>query len=284
MANLNSMSSFLLLARGGGKNGFMSSRDAFLSAHYIQFEIMMWLSQPIPKSKERFHSRKFMKLFSEEDWKIILFNKMSITGRANNSVFSYRTNNPKTMDSARDGCLEFWWNSPSLKMILLLKSSDQDLVRLLTLAPSITVPMDTSVKGFTTRWLRNQWKSWMENLRNFSLFPFICKLDDPEEVDDMSNWPKANPYAWWNNSLMPNVYWLGTKADYDDLGLEPSGRHGIYDQADESARSRHRKDVTTREKLMAALQKPWHRSLRKILCCWFWLRKHQRLCQRWSAL
>ena len=33
--------------------------------------------------------------------------KMSITGRANNSVFSFRTNNPKTMDSARDGCLEF---------------------------------------------------------------------------------------------------------------------------------------------------------------------------------
>lgn len=33
--------------------------------------------------------------------------KMAIVNNVTNSIFSYRTNNPKTMDSARDGCLEF---------------------------------------------------------------------------------------------------------------------------------------------------------------------------------
>ena len=33
--------------------------------------------------------------------------KQQITNTTTNSVFSYRTNNPKTMDSARDGALEF---------------------------------------------------------------------------------------------------------------------------------------------------------------------------------
>ena len=93
------MSSFLLWPIRGVVEWFMSSRDAFLSALLSQFEIMMLTIQPIPKTG-KVSSKEFMKLFSEEDWKIILFSKMSITGRANNSVFSYRTNNPRTIRSA----------------------------------------------------------------------------------------------------------------------------------------------------------------------------------------
>ena len=56
----------------------------------------------------------------------------------------------------------------------------------------------------------------------------------------MSNWPKANPMFDETTPYAKRLL-ARTKADYDDLGLETIRQTGIYDQADESARSRHRK-------------------------------------------
>ena len=39
------------------------------------------------------------------------------------------------------------------------------------------------------------------SIEESTLFPFICKLDDPDEVDDMKNWPKANPSLPYNETL-----------------------------------------------------------------------------------
>ena len=70
-------------------------------------------------------------------------------------------------------------------------------------------------EGFYDKMIEKSMKILNGELDEFRLFPFICKLDDPEEVDDMSNWPKANPMLDETTPYAKRLL-ARTKADYDD--------------------------------------------------------------------
>ena len=110
-------------------------------------------------------------------------------------------------------------------------------------------------EGFYDKMIEKSMKILNGELEEFRLFPFICKLDDPEEVDDMSNWPKANPMLDETTPYAKRLL-ARTKADYDDLGLEPSGRQEFMTKRMNLPEADIEKDVTTREKLMAAFRSP----------------------------
>ena len=178
--------------------------------------------------------------------------KMSITGRGNNSVFSYRTNNPKTMDSARDGCLEFdeihqFENDSAVK---IQRSGLGKIAHARTFYNGTNGHVR---EGFYDKLIEKSMKILNGELDEFRLFPFICKLDDPEEVDDMSNWPKANPMLDETTPYAKRLL-ARTKADYDDLELEPSGRQEFMTKRMNLPEADLEKDVTTRDKLLATLR------------------------------
>ena len=243
----------LTLSRGGGKNGFMSSRAAFfISPLYPVRDYDVTITA---------NSEKQGKVSFEEVYETVqrrgledhyYLTKMSITGRGNNSVFSYRTNNPKTMDSARDGCLEFdeihqFENDSAVK---IQRSGLGKIAHARTFYNGTNGHVR---EGFYDKLIEKSMKILNGELEEFRLFPFICKLDDPEEVDDMSNWPKANPMLDETTPYAKRLL-ARTKADYDDLELEPSGRQEFMTKRMNLPEADLEKDVTTRDKLLATLR------------------------------
>ncbi|WP_270993878.1 terminase TerL endonuclease subunit, partial [Listeria seeligeri] len=65
-----------------------------------------------------------------------------------------------------------------------------------------------------------------ENL-NDRMFPFICKLDNPEEVKNEAMWEKANPA--FEKPLSPRSKRLLNKVrkQYEALTNNPSGREAF---------------------------------------------------------
>ncbi|HFU3707567.1 TPA: terminase TerL endonuclease subunit [Streptococcus suis] len=244
---------FITLARGGGKNGFMSTRDNFfISPLYPVKNYDVTITA---------NSEKQGKVSFEEVYETIqarglenhfYLTKMSIVGRENNSVFSFRTNNPKTMDSARDGCLEFdevhqFENDSAVKV---------QRSGLGKIAHARTFYNGTNGyvrEGFYDKLIEKSMQILNGELDEFRLFPFICKLDTPEEVDDERNWSKANPMLDEDTPYAKRLY-ARTKADYDDLELSPSGRQEFMTKRMNLPEADIEKDVASRDKLLACLR------------------------------
>lgn len=245
----------LTLARGGGKNGFMSARDNFfISPLYPVRDYDVTITA---------NSEKQGKVSFEEVYETVqrrglenhfYLTKMSITGRDNNSVFSFRTNNPKTMDSARDGCLEF----DEIHQFEDDKAVKVQRSGLGKIAHARTFYNGTNGyvrEGFYDKLIEKSMQILNGELDEFRLLPFICKLDSADEVDDMRNWSKANPMLDENTPYAKRLL-ARTKADYDDLELEPSGRQEFMTKRMNLPEADLEKDVTSREKLLATLRAP----------------------------
>lgn len=243
------------LARGGGKNGFMSARSSFfISPIYPIRDYDVTITA---------NSEKQGKVSFEEVYETIqrrgledhfYLTKMSITGRANNSVFSFRTNNPKTMDSARDGCLEFdeIHQFENDKAVKVQRSGLGKIAHVRTFYNGTNGYVR---EGFYDKLIEKSMQILNGEVDDFRLFPFICKLDSADEVDDMKNWPKANPMLDESTPYAKRLL-ARTKADYDDLELEPSGRQEFMTKRMNLPEADLEKDVTTRERLLACLRSP----------------------------
>src|SRR5690625_216067 len=84
-----------------------------------------------------------------------------------------------------------------------------------------------------------------------TLFPFICKLDDPDEADDFEMWEKANPML--ENPLTDYAQNLfeTMKEEYDDLEIDPSGREEFMTKRMNLPEEDIEKSVATWEEIWA---------------------------------
>lgn len=245
---------FITLARGGGKNGFMSTRDAFFTSPLYPIRNY---DVTITANSEKQGKVSFEEVYETIQQKGLenhyYLTKMAITGRMNNSVFSYRTNNPKTMDSARDGCLEF-------DEIHQFEDSRPVEVQRSGLGK---IPHPRTFYSGTNGYVRGGFYDKLTDrsmmilngeTKDFRLFPFICKLDNPDEVVDTKLWDKANPMLNENSAYAKRLI-VQIKKDYDNLELEPSGRQEFMTKRMNLPEADLEKDVTTREKLDATQRK-----------------------------
>lgn len=245
----------ITLARGGGKNGFMSTRDAFfISPLYPVKNYDVTITA---------NSEKQGKVSFEEVHETIqarglennyYLTKMAIIGKVNNSTFSFRTNNPKTMDSARDGCLEFdeIHQFEDDRAVKVQKSGLGKIPHARTFYNGTNGYVR---EGFYDKTIAKSQQILDGNVEDFRLFPFICKLDNPKEVTDVQNWPKANPMLDEESDYAKRL-WDVTKADYDDLELSPSGRQEFMTKRMNLPEADLEKDITSREKLLATQRQP----------------------------
>lgn len=245
----------ITLARGGGKNGFMSTRDAFFISPLYPIKNY---DVTITANSEKQGKVSFEEVYETIQAKGLenhyYLTKMNITGRANNSVFAFRTNNPKTMDSARDGCLEF----DEIHQFEDTKAVDVQRSGLGKIAHPRTFYNGTNgyVRGgFYDKMIEESVQILKGEVDDFKLFPFICKLDEPEEVNDPANWPKANPMLDEDSPYAKRLF-AQVKKDYDKLELNPSGRQEFMTKRMNLPEADLEKDVTTREKLLATLRQP----------------------------
>lgn len=243
----------ITLARGGGKNGFMSTRDNFfISPLYPVHNYDVTITA---------NSEKQGKVSFEEVYETVqrkglenhfYLTKMSIVGRNHNSVFSFRTNNPKTMDSARDGCLEFdeIHQFEDDKAVKVQRSGLGKVPHARTFYNGTNGYVR---EGFYDKMIEKSSQILSGQLDDFRLFPFICKLDNPEEVNDPKNWAKANPMLDEDTPYAKRLL-ARTKADFDDLELSPSGRQEFMTKRMNLPEADLEKDVTSRAKLLATLR------------------------------
>lgn len=245
----------LTLARGGGKNGFMSTRDNFfISPLYPVRNYDVTITANSEKQGKVSFEEVYETVQARGLEKHFYLTKMAIHGRVNNSVFSFRTNNPKTMDSARDGCLEFdeIHQFEDDKAVKVQKSGLGKVAHARTFYNGTNGYVR---EGFYDKLIEKSAMILSGDLEDFRFFPFICKLDNPDEVDDMAMWPKANPMLDENTPYAKRL-WAVTKSDYDDLELSPSGRQEFMTKRMNLPEADLEKDVTSREKLLACLRSP----------------------------
>lgn len=241
------------IARGGGKNGFMSARDSFFISplHGISnYDVT------ITANSEKQGKVSFKEVYETVQLKRLehqfYLTKMAITNRVTNSIFSYRTNNPKTMDSARDGCLEF-------DEIHMFENSDiVDIQRsgLGKIENPRTFYNGTNGhvrEGFYDRILERAQKIFSGEAKGDRLFPFICKLDTIDEMDDPKLWSKANPMFEENSPYAKRLYSTVMK-EYRKLEEEPSGRREFVVKRMNFTEGDTERDIATHDQLMATNQ------------------------------
>ena len=203
---------FVYMGRGGGKNGYLSFEDFCLTTptngirqYHIDIcanseeqaktsfdEIYDVLENPQSKELGK-------KLRHNFKW-----NKTEIINLATGSKIKYRTNNAKSKDGMRSGKVDFdeihafedWANLNVFTTGLGKKA-----------CPRITyVTTDGDVRDGPLDALKERAFAILKGERADNGFlPFVCRLDDDEEVHDESNWPKANPSLPYKPELMQEI-------------------------------------------------------------------------------
>ena len=243
----------ITIARGGGKNGFMSSRDSFfISPLYDVRNYDVTITA---------NSEKQGKVSFKEVHEMVQRNRLeqqfyltltAIKNTVTNSVFSYRTNNVKTMDSARDGCLEF----DEIHQFESSKPVDIQRSGLGKIEHNRTFYNGTNGyvrEGFYDKIIERAEKIFSGESKNDRLFPFICKLDNIDEMSNPEAWSKANPMFEEETPYAKRLYSTVMK-EYLKLEEEPSGRQEFVIKRMNFTEGDDEKDITTTEKLMATNQ------------------------------
>jgi phage terminase large subunit-like protein len=135
----------------------------------------------------------------------------------------FRTSNGETKDGLRDGAVVF-------DEIHQYESNKDVRVHISGLGKKpnpreFYIGTDGYVRdGFLDKLKEKAMKVLNGEARPNALFPFICKLDDESEVEDPSNWEKANPMLSEPRSEYAQGLFETIKEEYEDLEDDPSNR------------------------------------------------------------
>nr|WP_263313622.1 terminase TerL endonuclease subunit [Mammaliicoccus sp. Marseille-Q6498] len=215
---------FIMMARGAGKNGLISA----LSHYFISglHEINNYNISIVATSEEQAKT-SFEEVFNcikTHDLNDVFDNrKAHITSYETNSYIKYRTSNASTKDGLRDGCVIY---------DEIAAYENWDTVNVFSSGlGKVKHPREffISTDGFTRDGFIDKMKDRVKEILNGSelddpMFPFICKLDDPKEVDDIKMWEKANPMFCEPRSDYAKGLFRKVHIQYKQLANNPSNR------------------------------------------------------------
>ncbi len=211
---------FVLMGRGGGKNGYLSFEDFCLITEtngvaYYDIDICANSEEQAKTSFDEIYNilenPKWRKLFEKN----FRWNKTEIQNKKTRSKIKYRTNNPKGKDGLRSGKVDFDephayenWENINVFTTGLGKKPHPRRTYVSTNGDVREGPLDQLIEKSE--------KILSGELPDNGFLPFICKLDDPDEVDDPENWDKANPSLSYLPTLKEQM-----KREYADYQLDP---------------------------------------------------------------
>lgn len=214
-----------MLGRGGGKNGLISVITHFLTSplHGIREYNVSIVANSEEQAKTSFDETYGVIGRSSTLKGMWARTKEKITSKKTESVLKYRTSNGETKDGLRDGAVVF-------DEIHQFESNKDVRVHISGLGKKANprefyIGTDGYVRdGFLDKLKEKAMKVLNGEARANSLFPFVCKLDDESEIDDPSNWEKANPMLCeprgsYAQGLYDTIY-----EEYEDLEDDPSNR------------------------------------------------------------
>lgn len=215
---------FIMMARGSGKNGFLSAL-----AHYFISElhgIKNYNISIVATSEDQ------AKTSFEEIRQSILDNELQgnfdpakgqITGYETNSYIKYRTSNANTKDGLRDGCVIYDevhayenWDTVNVFSSGLGKTRHPR---------EFFISTDGMVRdGFIDK-MKERVKDILSGAElDDPMFPFICRIDDEKEIDQPEMWEKANPMFCQPRSEYARGLFRKVMTQYKQLPNNPSNR------------------------------------------------------------
>ena len=220
---------FCMIGRGSGKNAFISYlvfclttetngipnynidiiANSELQAKTSFNDLYNVLNNPkfIDKFKKNFH-----------------WNREVITNKKTNSQLRFKTSNAKSADGLRPGAIIFDevhqyqnWDNINVHKTGLGKVKD---------GREFYITTNGEVRDSVLDELLNKSLEILNGtMEDFGHLPFICRLDDKEEVHNECNWFKANPSLY----QMPNLL-AQMKKEYQDYKLNPVVNKSFIDK------------------------------------------------------
>jgi len=247
----------IYMARGAGKNGWISSlADFFISElHGIENYNVSIVANSEKQAKTSF-VEVYNKLNSKDEYKgSYKVRKETIENINTMSVFQFHTSNAGTKDGLRDGCVIYdeihqYEDSTIVDVFAsgLGKVAD---------SRQFYIGTDGYIRdGFIDK-IKERAMNILErkvSVEDDSLFPFLCCVDDEEEMHDSTNWEKANPM--FHKPLSPYAKTLlrVVTKQYRKLDNDPSGYEEFITKRMNLPKVNLEKNVTTWEKILATNQ------------------------------
>lgn len=211
---------FVLMGRGGGKNGYLSFEDFCLVTEtngIYQYHIDICANTG-DQAKTTFveiinilENPKFRKKF-EKNFK---WNNNVIINLKTKSEIRWRTDNPKSKDGLRSGKVDFDephayenWENINVFTTGLGKKAHPRRTYISTNGDVREGPLDQLIE--------KSLKVLNGEVEDVGFLPFICKLDAANEVSDPKNWEKANPSLPYLPTLREQM-----RREYADYALDP---------------------------------------------------------------
>lgn len=210
----------LYMGRGAGKNGYLSFEDFCLLTEtngIPDYDI------DIAANSEDQAKTSFDEVYdvvsNPDNYKVMRHNfkwtLTAITNRRTGSTLRYRTSNAKTKDGGRQGKVDFDevhayenWAAMNVFTTGLGKKPHPRTTYATT---------DGDVRDGPLDQLKERAKRILDgSLADNGLLPFVCKLDDPDEVADETKWVKANPSLPYKPELMHRI-----RTEHQNYILEP---------------------------------------------------------------
>ncbi|WP_242223632.1 terminase TerL endonuclease subunit [Bacillus cereus group sp. BfR-BA-01380] len=214
-----------MLGRGGGKNGLMSVIIHFLISelHGIPEYNISVVANSEEQAKTSPDEVKKTVRRHETLKKAFKATETQTTSKSTGSIVKFRTSNGDTKDGLRDGAVMF-------DEIHQYESNKDVRVHISGLGKKknpreFYIGTDGYVRdGFLDKLKEKAMKVLNGEARPNAIFPFICKLNDEKEVDDLDNWELANPMLSKPLSEYAEGLLETIKEEYEDLEDDPSNR------------------------------------------------------------
>lgn len=211
---------FVLCGRGAGKNGFLAYLAfCMLSpANDIPYYFVDICANSEDQAKTSFDDLYNIMEDPEKTKKLSKFfrwTKEEIVCTKTKSKLKFRTNNPKGKDGLRSGAVFFDeihayqnWENINVFTTGLGKKPHPRRVYVTTNGDVREGPLDQLIEKSK--------KILNGEIPDNGFLPFICKLDNEDEVHDPDNWEKANPSLPYLPTLKEQM-----KREYADYLLDP---------------------------------------------------------------
>src|SRR5690625_3202232 len=215
----------IMMGRGAGKNGLISGISSYLQSelHGVKEYDISIVANSEDQAKTSFEEVYNVILENETLQKAFDYTKMRITNKKTKSFLRFRTSNPNSKDGGKEGMVVFdeihMYETAKTVRVMRGGLGKKPFPR------EMYIGTDGYVREGFLDSLKKQAREVLKGENpNSNLFPFICKLDEADEVDDLSMWEKANPmFSEPMTDYALNLFET-VKEEYLDLSTDPSGR------------------------------------------------------------
>ncbi len=211
---------FCMVGRGAGKDGFIAFDSACSISPYNpvgHYNVDICANNEDQATRP---SKDLVEVLENPKWQALLnkhyyHTKEIIQGRKNKGVMIGRTNNPKGRDGMRSGKVVFnevhaYENYNNIKVFITGQGKvAQPRVGIFTSNGEVN---DGPLDDYLARGRRILFENEPDN----GFLPFICCLENKDQVDDMDNWYMANPSLLYLPHLMQEI-----KDEYEDWKGHP---------------------------------------------------------------